>query len=395
MLSTFARLSAAATLILGLGGAAASAQSPAPQAPAPTAASAQATTPALTDIDAFMERVLQRRDEAWQKLHDYILSETERFNLDGPGGVPLYGMKREYSWFVKEGFLVRSPVRFDGVTLNEEERRRYEGEWLEHERAREKRAEERKRARVKRAEPNIVPQADAAGAPNGDASLQEFVSQNGEPRFISEAYFMRFKFEPGNYYFVGKEKLDGRDVVRIEYYPKKLFSDDHQRRAAREAEAEKDGKPAQPGKKTYEVSVGSKGVKAGRVKEETPEQKARDKKKTDEEQYSDAEMERKFNKVAMVTLWVDPAEYQIVKYTFDNMDFGFLPGRWIVRVDEARASMTMARVLNGVWLPSEISMRAQLSIAAGPVSFQYGRKFTDYKKAEVAARVRSYEPREK
>ena len=36
---------------------------------------------------------------------------------------------------------------------------------------------------------------------------------------MSEAYFMEFKFEPGNYYLAGREKLEGQDVLKIEYYP--------------------------------------------------------------------------------------------------------------------------------------------------------------------------------
>ena len=32
------------------------------------------------------------------------------------------------------------------------------------------------------------------------------------------------------------------------------------------------------------------------------------------------------NKTALVTLWVDPVEHQIVKYTFDNVWMDFLPG---------------------------------------------------------------------
>ena len=42
---------------------------------------------------------------------------------------------------------------------------------------------------------------------------------------MSEAYFLRFKFEPGNYYLAGRERFDGRDVLRIEYYPTGLFGD--------------------------------------------------------------------------------------------------------------------------------------------------------------------------
>ena len=47
------------------------------------------------------------------------------------------------------------------------------------------------------------------------------------------------------------------------------------------------------------------------------------------------------NKVALVTLWVEPNSHQIVKYTFDNVDFGFLPAQWLVRVNDVKASMTL------------------------------------------------------
>ena len=50
-----------------------------------------------------------------------------------------------------------------------------------------------------------------------------------EPRFVSEVYFMDFKFEPGNYYLAGREKLEGKDVLKIEYYPTGMFGDDDER----------------------------------------------------------------------------------------------------------------------------------------------------------------------
>ncbi|RPJ71361.1 MAG: hypothetical protein EHM24_12675 [Acidobacteria bacterium] len=357
------------------------------EAQEPATAGAKATEQAgLNDLDAFMARVLERRDETWRKLHDYILGEREAFQILGPGDVPLYGMKRDYSWYVREGFLVRSPVRFDGVELSDRERREYEEKWLTQEKEREKRARERA-AKEKAGQdpgkektaisispggvkvtktPADVSQAEAppAGEPaveqEGDPSLQAFVDQRGEPRFISEAYFLRFKFEPGNYYLVGREQFDGRQVLRIEYYPTGLFGDERG-----EAQDPAPGKPEKPGRKD----------------------RRRERDKEDE-------IERKMNKASLVTLWVDPAEDQIVKYTFDNMDFGFLPGRWLVRVDGASASMTMARVFDGVWLPSRISMGAGLSLASGGYRFQYGREFSDYRKAEVGARIRSYVPKE-
>ena len=48
----------------------------------------------LTDLDAFMSRVLERRNENWKTLHDYILSERETFQILGPGGIPLSGQLR-------------------------------------------------------------------------------------------------------------------------------------------------------------------------------------------------------------------------------------------------------------------------------------------------------------
>jgi hypothetical protein len=327
------------------------------------------------DLDAFMARVLERRDEAWRKLHDYILSERESFRLLGPGDVPLHGLRREYTWYVREGYLVRSPVRFDGVTLNEQERRDYEENWIREEKEREKRAREREARgghgpERKETDVSIGPggvtvrthprKDDAVAQQQSDApALQDFVDSRGEPRFVSEAYFLKFKFEPGNYYVAGREQLDGRDVIRIEYYPTRLFEPDEERSDRRGEGADK-GRERPPRR--------SKG----------------------EERDIDAQL----NKVSLVTLWVDPAEHQIVRYTFENVDFGFLPGRWLVRADEARASMTMARVLDGVWLPSRITMAAGLSLASGSYRFAYERDFFDYRKAEVGARIRSYVPKE-
>jgi hypothetical protein len=329
------------------------------QAPPPAA-----VRPAPNDLDAFMARVLQRRDENWRKLHDYILSETESFAIEGPGQLPINGFKREYTWYVREGFLVRSPLRYDGVATPEAERRKYEEEWLKREKGREERA----RSKAKTTQ-------DAAQAPapdKGDVpSLEQFVDQRGEPRFVSEAYFLQFKFEPGNYYLAGRDRIADRDVLKIEYYPTALFGD-HDREGETQAPKETS---KQTSKQTQKKGAGANAQ--------------------DRERDQDEEIARKLNKVAQVTLWVDPAEYQIVKYTFVNTDFGFLPGRWLVRVGDISASMTMARVLDGVWLPGRISMQGELTFATGRYGFTYGRTFYDYKKAEVGARVRMPAPEKK
>ena len=65
-----------------------------------------------------------------------------------------------------------------------------------------------------------APQPAAAG--DGAA---EIAAKGLEPRFVSEANFLRFRFERGRYFLVGREQLDGRPVLKVEYYPKKLFAD--------------------------------------------------------------------------------------------------------------------------------------------------------------------------
>ena len=41
------------------------------------------------------------------------------------------------------------------------------------------------------------------------------------------------------------------------------------------------------------------------------------------------------NKVSLVTIWVEPKSHQIVKYTFDNVNFDFLPAAWLLRLDRS------------------------------------------------------------
>src|SRR5207342_75318 len=61
-----------------------------------------------------------------------------------------------------------------------------------------------------------------------------------EPRFVSESYFMDFKFEPGNYYLAGKETLDGHEVLKIDYLPTKLFHEDGETSEDAEIRKERD-----------------------------------------------------------------------------------------------------------------------------------------------------------
>src|ERR1700733_210693 len=78
--------------------------------PLPIAAAGQ------NDLDAFMQQVVARRDDNWKKLQQYVLDEREDFDLRGPGNVRMWGEQRDYTWFIRDGFFIRSPVKFNGVT---------------------------------------------------------------------------------------------------------------------------------------------------------------------------------------------------------------------------------------------------------------------------------------
>ena len=441
------------------------------------------------EIDLFMERVLDNRDASWRRLGDFILRETETFEFDAPLGIPLAGFRHEYEWYVRDDVVVRSPVRFDGVDIDEETRQEYEAEWLRKRERRRGRFDGRRRAVSRRnteanitiaikrswggevSEPlvrriaadaeminddlaaitlntgaildelggveevgfgaavahardlfvmveadrltatevgralrrplanlvdriglaetdelegfvelaelgerfeldarDLAPYLERAarrleerGADQSAATLDEIRSRlvarsaeaqtttdaddavlldaaRLEPRFISESYFMEFTFEPGNYYFVGRETLAGREVVRLEYYPTDLFDDGPDSDDAERDELED-------------------------------------------------RIDRGFNKTSLVTLWIDPEAYQIVKYTFDNTGLDFLPGRWLLRVDDVGATMEMSQPLGDVWLPLRVTVFGRVTTALGELDLTFTRDFSEYRVAETGGRL--------
>jgi hypothetical protein len=330
-----------------------------------------------------MAKVLARRDVNRKTLEQYILDETERFDVLGPGRMPLYRTKREYTWYVRDGMHVRSPLRFNGVGLGEEARRKYEESWIRSERARQERKAKREKARTEKGEkgekgePPEQGEKDAArdDSQGGISIGPDGIQVSGaavptEPRFVSEAYFMDFKFEAGNYYLAGRETLEGQDVLKIEYYPTGMFGDDDKRN--------EDGKADKSDKDT------DKDKAAGASQKRTPAQERATRKEKEWEQ----DIERKMNKTALITLWIDPREHQIVKYTFDNVWMDFLPVAWLVRVDDIRASMTMGQPFPGVWLPRGMNIHAGITLANGSFEAGYERAFADYRMAEVATKMR-------
>jgi len=174
---------------------------------------AGAVPSAQNDLDAFMSQVLAQRDQNWKKLQQYILDEDETFQLTGPEGKRLFGTHREYNWFPRDGFFVRSPTRADGVTISEGDRRKAEDAWLRGEQQREERRKTRaaqKPGDTSPADRDVQIDIDVDNQSAAAPGLDDLVKAGNEPRFISSAYFMRFKFDPGHYALAGRESSPRR-----------------------------------------------------------------------------------------------------------------------------------------------------------------------------------------
>ncbi len=189
---------------------------------------------------------------------------------------------------------MRSPVRVDDIVIGEERRRAAERDW--------RLGDSRRRA-------------------HGDP-------QNLAPRFISDTFYgTEFPFEPGAYYFAGRETVAGREVVRIEYYP------------------------TAPGGGA-----------------------------------ANTRLSRGFNKTSLVTFWVDPEAHQVAKYTFDNPGMDFLRFRWLARVEGIETSAEMMPI-GGVWMPVSTRLTGRVTTALGQFQAIVTQEFFDYREAETGARL--------
>lgn len=314
---------------------------------------------AQNDLDQFMKEVLAERDSNWKKLQQYVLDEREQFEVRGPSGAPLWGEQRDYTWYVRDGLFVRSPLRVNGGAVREADRVKYEREFLEREQRREARASQSaRRGAGAQADADSKPEPDRGPAPpNGDEAPRDvdgLISQTRQPEFISSAYFLRFTFDQGRYAFVGRERLNDIDVLRIEYYPERLFSERRRQELREELEGDRRRPP--------------------------PRDSAR-------ERAYDAELRRLMNKSSKVTLWIEPKAHQIVKYTFDDLGWNFFPGQWLAQVDGATASMTMGQPFPDVWLPNQLQLDIRMLLAVGRVNMRYELRYDNYRRPDVQSKV--------
>jgi len=245
-----------------------------------------------------MTKVLERREIDWNRLHNYVFSERETLEIKASLLPALGNIRREYLWRVRDGYIIRTPVKANGVSVSKDEQTRAENEWIEQQKRKKGRGLER------------------------------------------EAFF-GFKFQPGRYLYAGKKIVDNRELTVIEYYPD--FRDEHEDEA--KAEDKRKKKPGDPESEEY--------------------------------------YERMFEKAFVATMLIDPAEHQIVQMTFDNVGLDFLPARWLVRVSDIKATLTMDKPYGDVWLPKTISAWGSVSTANGDLSLRYSREFFDYSKTDV------------
>lgn len=295
-----------------------------------------------SELDRFMARVLEQREQKVASRLEYVLDEQAEVWFTGPDREFLF--RGDFTWYAREGVFVRSPIRFDGVPIGAEERRKYEARWMEHERERRTRrgqAGEFDAGESVAADDALMMHlmlggfaADTSQAASDPGDEEEVV----DPGFVADAYaFMDVLFESGNYYLVGREVWDGHDVLRIEYYPERLAP--------------------------------NSGDDTGSVR--------------------DAEIDSELSKVLLVTLWVDPVQHQIVRYSFDNLGFAFLPGRWLFRLEDVTASMSMRQPFSGVWLPAQIELRAVVRLSTGRYELRLARIFSNYREAVTGGHLRA------
>ena len=298
---------------------------------------------AQNDLDAFMQQVVARRDDNWKKLQQYILDEREVAELRGPGNTRMWGQDREYTWFIRDGLLHPEPRQ---VRRRDDRRRRTPqgGGPVPPARAAARRARggarglghRRSEAGARRQRTTPCPTSMVSFARRGSRSSSRRPTSCGSSSTKAGTRSS------------GREQFEGRDVLRVEYYPTKL----------------------------YEGRQGGRDGQGRRGGDSDGKQKRQE-----------AEFRRVMNKVALVTLWIEPASHQIVKYTFDNINFDFLPGQWLVHVDSAKASMTMSQPFPDVWLPRGLEVNVGLTLATGEVSFRSTVSYHDYREATVTSKV--------
>jgi hypothetical protein len=249
-----------------------------PPIPPPSSASA----PSQAQLDALMREVLERRDAATRALAGLRFRETEELTVRGQEEVaPLQSSTKVFDWRGRAGTLERDPVSVNGSLIE------------------------------------------------GEPLVWDLVADDEEGR-LSGARFSQwdslfhFPYEPGRYLLAGREQRDGRQVLRVEYYPRRWFARDDD-----------------------ESSLG-----------------------------------RDFDRTSLITLWVIAEERRLVALRYHNIGMQFLPLRWLVQVQSLDAEMIIDAAADGTWLPRRLSVNLRASMAPAQITIALTRTFGGYTRAD-------------
>ena len=188
--------------------------------------------------------------------------------------------------------------------------------------------------------------------------MSGLIQQRRQPEFIESAYFFKFRFDEGKYAFVGRERVDGRELLRIEYYPSKLFAGQR------------------PRSRSDPPTQGVVSEADGRRPE------------TERERLSSDAFAQIMNKASLVTLWIDPGANQIVKYTFTTLNVDAFSGALAVRLREFKASMTMSQPFKDAWLPRDVDFVVGATLATGPIDVHYHIEYRSYLEATATGKIK-------
>ena len=272
-----------------------------------------------------------------------------------PGRIPFARMRYEYTWYVRDGMHVRSPLKFNGVPIGEIRAARLRGA-LGQERGRPPQVPHRAREQAR---------AGRQGAGDGRALDQRAAlhlrvllpglqvrARQLLPRRQGDARRPRG----------AEDRLPADAAVQRRQRPRPTTSDSATTRSATGARRTRRSPRRRPDTRSSEAAGQGEGARRGHRSQD----------------------EQVLAGHAVGRSGVAPDRQIHVRQRVAR-----LPARragWC-KVDDLRASMQMGQPFPGVWLPHNISIHAGVSLALGPMELTYKREFSNYRKADVSSKI--------
>ena len=155
-------------------------------------------------LNELMENVWNKFELNFEDMRDYVFSESEVLDNQSPldrfRQIPK-SYHREYAWVVRDGYLVRSPILFDGMDVAAEEQRTAEQKWIES---------QKKQSKWKSSLDYFVDSFRTLQP----GRMEKSAKDKNNPTW-NDLWF--FRFEPGKYIYAGEQQFEGSKVVLIDY----------------------------------------------------------------------------------------------------------------------------------------------------------------------------------